>query len=60
MSYKESDRAVYVVGLKPIYGGSIPSFLEMAGVNCGVGPEQMRVLQMCDKGEGNRIVIRRL
>lgn len=41
-------------GLKPVYGGSIPSFL----VN-GLELEQRQALRMCGKGEGSRAVILR-
>lgn len=41
-----------MVGLKPIYGGSIPSFLVSLS-----GPVQRLVLRMCGKGEGSREVI---
>lgn len=40
-----------MVGLKPSYGGSIPSFLGR-----GVGFVQMRALQMCGREEGIREV----
>lgn len=46
---------VYVIGLKPVYGGSIPPFLGM-GTELG----RMRALQMCGRGEGIRGVILRL
>lgn len=44
-----------MAGLKPVYGGSTPSFLVSL-----IEFEQMQALQMCDMGEGSRGVILRL
>lgn len=44
-----------MTGLKPVDGGSIPSFLGLHGL----GLEQRRVPRMCGKGEGIREVIQR-
>ena len=40
-----------MIGLKPVYGGSIPSFLGSLSEL-----ERMRVLRMCGMGEGSRAV----
>lgn len=44
-----------MAGLKPVYGGSIPSFLVSE-----IEPERMQALRMCGKGEGSRVVTLRL
>ena len=43
-----------MAGLKPAYGGSIPSFLVKKRV---VGLEQMLVLRRCDREEDNHVII---
>ena len=44
-----------MIGLKPVYGGSIPPFLVSV-----IGLEQMLALRMCDMEEGSRVVIQYL
>ena len=44
-----------MIGLKPVYGGSIPSFLVSLS-----GLVQMQAPQMCGMGEGSRAVIQYL
>lgn len=44
-----------MVGLKPAYGGSTPPFL-VSLIELG----QKQAPQMCDKGEGSRVITPRL
>ena len=55
MSQLRKWQSGYVIGLKPVYGGSIPSFLVSLSEL-----EQMQALRMCGMGEGSRAVIQYL